>query len=579
MDLHTFRRASRRAAAWACAWVLHAPACAAIVATGSYGLFPGPGPLGPGDTYLPDDMLWLGISHGAATLDVDGGSQLTIAYLNSWGDGVGTTVARIHGVGTRVNLAAPGGTNRFAAGNVAGASSVIVSGGAVLDGTYLRDRCASGPACQNVVGAAAGSQGVLTVTGAGSEARFLRPFHVGNLAYNGASGIRGRDGMGLVEVLDGGALTTEYPVLGAGYAGPELDGTEKGIAQVRISGGGSRWTIAGSDILGGAVRLVAATDRQGVTSLEVSGGATLHMLASPAGLQSEALLGTGGSVLATVAGTGSVWRMDGDGSNGYLRLAAGGGDAVLKVIDGGLLHARISSLGIGIGSGRGEFHVMGSGSVALIPDATVHVGDPAESDASGSGWLHVTRDGSLHARRIEIARYGLLSGSGLVEAETIVNRGTISPGDSPGALTLVGRWVNTAGSRLVLEIDGDAGGGYSLDELHLSDLPDLSSLDIEFRFLGATDPRLFLASGLFDIDRFIDLSGAPLADSAFDGVHFTATSRAFEIRDFRYSASGGASFVASPISSPDSMALVGLALLIAARRRAREPVARSRCTP
>jgi hypothetical protein len=538
---------------------------ATVVLGGSYSLGPPLPPgvsFGPGDVNLPDTQLLLGSGRRAATLTIDGGSQVTMAYLNAWGNGLDTTVARIDGANTRVNLAADGRVNRFAAGNAASSSSVIVSGGAVLDGTYQRERCNSGQACQNVVGAAAGSNGALTVTGAGSEAHFLRFFHVGVLNYNSGTGMRGRDGMGTVKVLDGGLLTTEMVALGAGFFGPNLNGTERGIALATVSGAGSRWVVDGSDLVGGSVRLHAAQDRQSVVNLDISQGGTLHMLASPAGLQTEALLGTGGNVLATVRGPGSTWRIDGDGSNGFLRLAAGSGDAALLIQDGARLDARISSMHIGMGTGRGNLQVSGSGSVVEVPDAYVYVGDPIQSDPAGSGWLRVAQGGLLHARQLEISRYGLLSGSGDIQVGTLINRGTISPGDSPGVLHLSGHWRNEAGARLMLEVEDDGHGGFLIDQLVLDDMPELNALNIEFRFLGRTDPRAFLASGQFDIDRFLVLDGAALPDSAFNAVHFSASSTAFDIHDFSYTASGGAQFTAQEIPLPTTFSLALLALVL-----------------
>ena len=567
-------RPLRLAAGVLCAATLSAPAHAAVVISGNYFLSPDPGSFGPGNVDLPDSSLLLGSSRRAAMLDIDGGSQATLAYLNVWGNGVASTVARIDGAGSRLDLTAVGDTNRFAVGNAASRSSVIVSGGAVLDGTAQRERCNSGGACQNVVGAAAGSEGVLTVTGAGSEARFLRLFHVGSLGYNGASGQRGLDGTGSVQVLGGGLLSTEFAILGEGYTGSNLNGTERGVAAMRVSGAGSRWEVVGSDVLGGGVRLLAAPDRQGLVNIDVVDGGTLHMASSPAGQQTEALLSTGGNVRVNVSGAGSSWRIDGDGSHGYLRLAAGAGDAAMVISDGARLDAAISGLHIGMGTGRAALTVQGAGSVAHVPSAYVYVGDPLQADPAGSGWLQVTQGGMLRAHQVEISPRGLLSGSGVILADALINRGTISPGDSPGTLRMEGHWRNEVGARLLLEVEDDGQGGYLTDLLLLNQLPDLQGLDIEFRFLGRTDPLAFLSTGAFDIDRFVRIDGTPLPDDAYASVRFTASSGAFSIRDFVYSVTDGARFSAVEIPLPGSLALVlpgllSLSGLAAMRRRTR----------
>jgi hypothetical protein len=274
-------------------------------------------------------------------------------------------------------------------------------------------------------------------------------------------------------------------------------------------------------------------------------------------------------VLVNVSGAGSSWRIDGDGNSGYLRLAAGAGNAAMYISDGARLDAAISSLHIGLGTGRGALTVQGAGSVADVRSAYVYVGDPIQADPAGSGWLHVTQGGLLRARELTISPKGLLSGSGTIVADAIINRGTISPGDSPGTLRLEGQWRNEVGARLVLEVEDDGQGGYLTDQLLLSQLPDLQGLDIEFRFLGRTDPLAFLATGLFDIDQFVSVDGTPLSDDAYAAVRFTASSDAFSIRDFVYAAAGGASFTAAQIPLPGSLALVLLGLVGLAGPRGR----------
>jgi T5SS/PEP-CTERM-associated repeat protein len=535
-------RVRRAAITWVMAALL-LPAQAAVTTTGAISLQPDPGfALGPGDVNLPDTVVVVGFGRQPATFAATAGSQVTIAYLNVVGGGIANTTALLDGAGTRMNLSAVGTTNRFGLGNARGRGSMVISGGAVLDGSYQLDRCDSGGACQNVVAAAAGSQGALTVTGAGSEAHFARHFHVGSLAYNGATGIAGQNAEGTINVLAGGLLTTQWPSLGGGYNGSNLNGSERGIAQVTVAGAQSRWLVTGSAFIGGAARLQAALDPQGVVRLDVNQGGELRVAASPAGQESSMLLGLGGSFSGTVSGTGSRIVIDGDGSSGLLQIGANAGQGLLNIEGGATLDARVRTVRIGVNGGQGKLDLSGAGSTADFGSGEVHI-----SDGSSSGWVRVSSGATLHADRMVIASSGLLSGSGTVTVRELVNDGTINPGDSPGSLQLAGSLRGSG--RIVLEVEAN-GSGFDTDALLLTASPDLAAMAIEFRFLGATDPNAFLASGAFDIDTFLRLNGSALPDSAFAGVSFSATAAAFDISNFSYSPATGASFTAVPVPEP-----------------------------
>ena len=70
-----------------------------------------------------------------------------------------------------------------------GSGVLTVSGGALLDGRADAAACqVPNGFCGTWIGNAAGSSGVLTVTGAGSEARLLGPLIMGNLGVNKSIG-------------------------------------------------------------------------------------------------------------------------------------------------------------------------------------------------------------------------------------------------------------------------------------------------------------------------------------------------------------------------------------------------------
>lgn len=540
-------RTTRLAQACALAWAVGTTALHAEVVTSGTVVLTGPQgavPVVSGATLdNPDQRLAVGgrrfvpgtgtFVYRSGTLDITAGSTGRVAYLDAWGDA--STRVQLDGAGTRLELVAPGDTNRFGLGNVAGTASMVVSGGAVLDGAAQVERCDSGPACQNVVGAAAGAHGSLTVTGAGSQALFVRMFHVASMSYNGATGRAGENTLGSVSVLDGALLRTELASLGGIGSGPNLNGTERSQASVTVSGSGSVWQVAPSPFVGGSTRLQAALADRTTVQVQVLDGGLLQALPSAAGASTRLELGNGGSFEGTVQGAGSRIVVDGNDPGAVVRLASGG-EALLRILDGGLLQASAGELRVGADGGSARLHV-DAGAVSM-----------------GSG-------------RIVLGADGILSGNGVFSAAEIVSAGLLSPGDSPGELHLGGTFRAQAGSRLLLEVQDNGHGGYDIDRVLFGDVPDLAGLAIEFSFLGQTDPRAFAASGQWDIDRFVLVDGQPLPDSAFDGVGFTARADAFRIDGFAYSAAGGARFSASGLPLPGSLALVAAALAAAAAGR------------
>lgn len=483
------------------------------------------------------DPVLGGFVFRTGTLDITAGSTGRVAYLDAWGDA--STRVLLDGAGTRLELTAAGSTNRFGLGNVAGTASLVVSGGAVLDGAAQVERCDSGPACQNVVGAAAGGNGSLTVTGAGSEARFVRMFHIAEMNYNSGAGRAGQDTRGEVRVLDGALLRTELPSMGGVFTGPNVNGTERSFATVTVSGPGSRWEVAPSPFRGGATQLWATWDPRGSATIQVTDGGVLQVLPSAAGASTLLALGNGGHFQGTVSGQGSRLQVDGADAGTLIRLASGG-DARLSIADGGLLQSADGELRLGENAGQARLH-LAAGSVDM-----------------GLG-------------RIVLGSGGVISGNGVVNAAEVVSAGLLSPGESPGTLRIGGRFQAQAGSRLLLEVQDAGGGGYDIDRVLFDQLPDLAGLAIEFSFLGDTDPRDFAASGQWDIDRFIQVDGQPLPDSAFDSVSFTARAEGFRIDAFAYSAAGGARVAATAVPLPGTLALSLLAAgaVGAARRRPR----------
>ena len=169
-----------------------------------------------------------------------------------------------------------------------------------------------------------------------------------------------------------------------------------GTGVVTVDSGTSSWTNTGT--------LTVADFGSG--TLNITGGATVSNTAAAVGVSG----GSTGDVL--VSGTGSTWTSTGDVSVGGTVVGAGG-TATVDVESAG-------SMGV-----TGTLRVWDDGEVA-------------------------TNGGLITATTVDVAG-GLLSGSGIV-AGNVTNRGNVGPGQSPGTLSIIGNYDQTADGALALEI-------------------------------------------------------------------------------------------------------------------------------
>jgi len=225
-----------------------------------------------------------------------------------------------------------------------------------------------------------------------------------------------------------------------------------------------------------------------------------------------------------------------------------------------------------------------------------YVGVGATTAGPGGAATLALNSSTLNTATLEIGAGGLLTGNdGVINAlGDVIVAGTISPGNSPGRVTINCNLIALPGSRIIIDIL-DSGGEFSFDQLRIGNDStfSLNDLHVVFNFLGNTDPNAFAATGGFDLDNFIQslnpqtgavtgLSTVFAPGQTWNDVlgteNITAVSPAYDLSGLHVAADGTVTVVAVPTAVPEpstwAMLVLGLfAISSMARRRA---LARSR---
>ncbi|HVI57823.1 MAG TPA: autotransporter domain-containing protein [Luteimonas sp.] len=479
-----------------------------------------------------------GASVGAGQVAVgrDAGSEGTLALATGSTATSGTVDIGTGGTGTlRIESGATldsSGGPQSRIGAEAGANGTVAVTGAgsqwTLDHALIVGRSGTGAmtvsdggrvaGALGVVGDLAGAQGTSTITGAGSRWNNSGVLYVGNF------------GQGAMTIADGGSVTSTVGSLGGGA---DATGT------VAVTGAGSNWTLGDALNVGnfGSAELAIADDGMVVADtarLGLSAGGTGAVTVAGDGsrLQVDAglVVGSGGNGSLAIADGGVV--ASGDvvvlaeqaGSTGILNLGAAAGEAAA---DAGTLDA--AQLQFGAGAGTINFNHTGTGYVfdtAIGGTGTIeHLAGTTSltgaGDAGGSanvrgGTLLV--EGSLGDMATTVFDGATLGGSGAIGGDVaVLDGGILAPGSSAGTLSL-GSLSLSSGSILDYELGqaGVVGGGVN-DLIEVAgDLTLDGTLQVtDIGGFGAGVYRLVNYGGMLT-DNGLELGALPVGSEAHD---------------------------------------------------------------
>ena len=391
----------------------------------------------------------------------------------------------------------------------------------------------------------------------------------------------GRGGTGSLAVTDQAtinAIAVSVGRVASGFGTLTVDN-----ASLNLSGQQTAGTLAGANL---SIGLLGGTGTATITN------GSVVTISNPSGVASLNLGGTpsfgGGSGVLTV-------------NNSQINVTAAPGLALARIGHDGTGIATFTGSTLNVGNptadgADGSLIVAGQpGSIGML---TLNAGSVVNAGYVGVGMTTAGAGGAatlmlnnsiINATTVEIGTSGLLSGhDGEINATgDVIVAGTISPGTSPGRVTINCNLIALPGSMFIIDILGSTG-DFSFDQLRIGDDSTftLKDLSIVFNFLDKTDPNAFMATGGFDMDNFIQslnlqtgevtgLSNVFAPGQTWSDVlgaeNFTAVSRYYDLSDLNVAADGTVTVIAVPVPEPSTWAMLLLGLFIVgsmARRHA-----------
>jgi T5SS/PEP-CTERM-associated repeat protein len=400
---------------------------------------------GAGSTWTNTASVVVG-GLGTGTLTIQNSGMMNSAGGGSVGQSAGSTgTVTVTGAGSSWINSPGGGLNIAGFGT---GTLTIANGGIVINNTAFTANIGSG----------AGSQGTVTVTGAGS------------IWSNNSGVIIGNSGTGTLTIADGGMVTDTTGAVGGA---PGSQGV------VTVTGAGSTWTNTATLLVGGNAN-GTLTIAAGGTVTSVGGaigiggagfgsqGAVLitgpgSSWSSSPGIEVGTLGGTGALTIADDGvASGPIFIASTAGSIGTVNIGAAAGSAAVAP---GTLNS--ASVAFGAGTGTLNFNhtstnyvfaptISGNGTVNVLAGTTTLTGANTYTGPTNVNSRALIVDGSIASSSLTTVNSGAaLLGGGTV-GSTVVNAGGFlvpGPVGVPGAMTVSGNLVFQSGAFYVVQVN------------------------------------------------------------------------------------------------------------------------------
>src|SRR5262245_5621043 len=380
--------------------------------------------------------MFSGKFSGAGSLELDNGASLTLTGA-SFGGNIGPI-----GGDLRLCASCSGPALTISGGSLTVGGSTIVEGGTLT--------VANGGTLTTTNFGVAGSA---VITGAGSSVTVFGQTFIGNFAPASLT------------ISNGGVLNSQ--------GGADIASSVPGTPTVTVTGPGSTWNVGGSFGLG----LSVGDGSVGSGALVIANGGVVNStFATTVGDASD------GSSILTVTGAGSVLNASNLLAIGGPGCGCGPTVGTLTIADGGVVNSPgLTSIGAGstlnLGTGGlagaivtpaiandGQIaanftdtltlaaNISGAGGLTKIgPGTLVLTANNSYSGATTIDGGTLIVNGSIANSTVTVNTGGRLSGTGMI-GNTIINGGTLSPGNSIGTLTVSGNLVMTAAASYLVEI-------------------------------------------------------------------------------------------------------------------------------
>jgi T5SS/PEP-CTERM-associated repeat protein len=383
---------------------------------------------------------------GTGTLTIQNGGTVNSAGGGSVGSSAGSLgTVTVTGAGSAWNNSPGGGLN---IGSFGSGTLTIANGGTVTNTTAVTANIGNG----------AGSQGAVTVTGAGST-------------WSNSSGVNiGNGGRGTLTIADGGTVTD-----GAGAIG----GAPGSQGVVTVTGAGSTWTNTATLLVGGNANGTLTIAAGGtVTSV----GGAIGIGGAGFGSQGTVLItgqGSGwssspGIEVGTLGGTGALTIADGGAASGPIFIASTAGSigtvnigaaAGSPAVAPGTLNS--ASVAFGDGTGSLNFNhtstnyvfaptISGNGAVNVLAGVTTLTASNTYTGATTINGGGLIVNGSIASSSLTTVNSGAaLLGSGTVGSTVVNTGGFLVPGPvgTPGAMTVSGNLAFQSGALYVVQVN------------------------------------------------------------------------------------------------------------------------------